>query len=441
MTKMNQNALAVMETLENAGYDAFLCGGAVRDLLLGLTPHDWDVTTSAPAEVVDSLFPNTKMVGENFGVSLVEYNGETFEVARFRRDGDYSDNRRPDFVDFTLSAEEDVARRDFTMNALLMDRNGNVYDFVGGQTDLQNGLLRAVGNPETRFTEDALRLLRAVRFAARFNLRFDRETHEAIEKRAFSVETLPPDRVSGELVKMLTGGNVNVAFKLMDNTGLLQHVLPEVNAMRGVDQNSKFHPEGDVFQHTLLMLSKLPANCSVTLALSVLLHDVAKPTTAVRNVKTGENQFFGHETVGAEMAAKMLRNLRFSNEVVDAVSSLVSQHMKFFNVTKMNDSKLKRFVRQENFSELLELNRLDSLCSNGDLTDFNFAVDFLASVTEESLNPVRLLTGNDLQAMGLKPGPMFKTLLTALENAQLDGRVTTRDEAVFFVESLTGGDR
>jgi poly(A) polymerase len=262
-----------------------------------------------------------------------------------------------------------------------------------------------------------------------------------MEKYASSVNTLPPDRIAGELAKILTGGNVDIAFKLMENTGVLQHVLPEIAKMRGVEHNPKWHPEGCVASHTLKMLGMLKPNCSLTLALGTLFHDVAKPVCAKRNPKTGHNQFFGHETVGARMSEKILRNLRFSNEVVDTVSSHVAQHMKFFNVTKMNESKLKKFVRQENFAELLELNRLDSLGSNGDLTDYNFVTEFLANMTEEQLNPVRLLNGNDLIAMGLKAGPMFKTVLSALEDVQLSGEVTTREEAVFFVEMLTGGNR
>lgn len=438
--KINQNALVILETLENAGFEAYISGGACRDCLLGLEPKDWDITSSASPEQVSSMFLTSKFVGENFGVSLVKINEESFEIAQFRKDGDYSDNRRPDTVEFTRSAKEDVMRRDFTINALLMDRTGKIHDFVGGVKDLENRLLNTVGDPYERFAEDSLRVLRGIRFAAKYNLSLTVSIHEEMEKYASSVTSLSPDRINGELSKILTNGNVDVAFQLMYNTGVLQHILPEIVAMVGVDHNPRFHPEGDVKNHVFLMLSKLPANCSLTLALGVLLHDVAKSTTAVHNPTTGHNQFFGHETVGARMTERILRDFRYSNEVIETVSSHVAQHMKFFNVTKMNTAKLKKFVRQENFNELLELNRLDSICSNGDLTDYNFTRDFLANMSEEELKPVRLLTGNDLKDMGFKPGPLFKTILEELEEAQLNGKVKTREEAVFFVKMTLGGD-
>lgn len=431
-----ENVNFVLETLENAGFEAYFCGGMVRDLLLGLEPHDYDLTTSATPEQVSSLFSTSKLVGQNFGVSVVNVNGEQFEVATFRTENSYNDNRRPDVVEYTTSAKEDVKRRDFTMNALLMDRRGKIHDFVGGVKDLENRVLKTVGDPYERFAEDSLRVLRGIRFAAKYNLSLTVDTHEAMEKFAASVTTLPPDRINGELSKIMTNGNVNVAFQLMYNTGVLQHILPEIVSMDGVDQNEKFHPEGDVWAHTNLMLSKLKENCSLTLALGVLLHDIAKPNCAVRNPKTEHNQFFGHETVGARMTERILRDFRYSNEVIETVSNHVAQHMKFFNVTKMNTAKLKKFVRQENFNELLELNRLDSICSNGDLTDYNFTRNFLENMSEEELKPTRLLTGNDLKDMGFKPGPLFKTILEALEEAQLDGRVKTREEAVQFINSM-----
>ena len=441
MSDVLHNATLVLTKLEEAGFEAYFVGGCVRDSVLKLPVHDYDLTTSATPEQVAQVFPGTKLVGANFGVSLVTLNDHQFEVATFRTDGAYSDNRRPDSVAFTTDVREDVKRRDFTMNALLMDSRGAVLDFVGGLVDLQNKVLNTVGEPEDRFAEDALRLLRAVRFAARFGLTLHENVERAVRELSVGVLTLPNERVSGELTKMLTGGNVHLAFELMDRTGLLAHVFPQVVAMHGVDQNPLHHPEGDVWTHTMKLLAQLPAGCSLTLALAALLHDVAKPVTAVRNPATGHNRFLGHDEVGAEMARNMLRSLQFSNEVADTVGTLVDQHMQFFNVRVMKQSKLKKFVRQEHFAELLELNRLDTMASDCNMTDNDFAREFAENTPDEELRPVRLLTGHDLLDMGFKAGPQFKTLLSELETAQLEGAVTTRDEAVAFVEKMNGGDR
>lgn len=437
MVEMNHNALAVLTTLKNAGFEAYFAGGCVRDTLLNLPVHDWDLSTSATPNQVSELFPGTKLVGANFGVSLVKMNGEEFETATFRNDGSYSDNRRPDSVEFTLDITEDVSRRDFTVNALMMDENGKVYDFVDGIADLENKVLRTVGDPLTRFREDSLRLLRAVRFAARLGFTLDYCTKQAISFRSETVKTLPADRVSGELAKMLTGGHVDVAFRLMHETGLLVHLMPELCNMHGVTQNPMWHPEGNVWNHTMKMLSFLKPGCSLTLALGVLLHDIGKPVTAKINPKTGHNQFHTHEHVGARMTERLLRDFRFSNDVIEKVASLVENHMRFFNTEKMSLSKMKRFVRMENFSELLELNRFDSLGSNGNLTDNDFCKDFLAKMAEEELRPVRLITGNDLLAMGFTAGPIFKTLLEVVEDAQLNGMVTTKEEAMALVVAFT----
>jgi poly(A) polymerase len=410
-----------------------LAGGACRDLILGKTPHDWDLATSATPDEVEALFPTSKLVGQNFGVSLVKMNGEEFEVATFRTDSAYGDGRHPDSVKFTKDPKEDAQRRDFTVNALFMDRNGKIFDFVGGMDDLNNGILRTVGDPSDRFSEDCLRLLRAIRFSARLLFPLDERTFAAIVTNRAAVATLPPDRVQGELVKMLTGGNVDKALWMLDETGLLQYVMPELLEMHGVEQNPKWHPEGDVWNHTRKMLGMLQPECSLTLALGVLLHDVAKPATARRNPKTGHNQFIGHPEVGAEMAERILHRLRFSNEVTDKVKSLVSGHMNFFNSRKMSLAKKKKFVRQDNFLELLELNRFDSLGSNGDLTDHDFCQAFLESLPEEELHPERLLTGEDLLEMGFKAGPVFRTLLDLAEEAQLNGQATTKDEAKALV--------
>lgn len=437
----NVNVLNLMTTLKDAGFEAYLCGGAVRDLLLDREVHDYDVTTSATPEQVKELFSNSKLVGANFGVSLVSVGGEDFEVATFREDGSYLDNRRPDSIMYTLDAREDVVRRDFTVNALLMDVDGQVHDHVNGLRDLHNHVLRTVGNPMDRFGEDSLRMLRAVRFACQLGFAVHEETEHTIKELAHTVLNVSVERLQVELNKMFCSGQADRAMDLLDQTGLLVHVLPEVHKMHGVDQNPLHHPEGDVFVHTRKLMSQLPKNCSVSLAWATLLHDCAKSVTAKRNEITGQNQFFGHEYVGAKMARKILQRLKFSNDVVEQVESHVAQHMMFFNVPKMKRSKLLKFVRQEKFRELLELNKFDSLASNGSLHDYEFTLNFLETCTEETLRPARLLTGNDLLEMGFVAGPKFKVLLEAVENAQLEGTISSKEEAIHLVHSIEHGRR
>jgi poly(A) polymerase len=427
----------VLTTLSNAGHASFFVGGCVRDSLLGRDVHDWDVTTSATPEQVEVLFPGaTKFVGANFGVSLVRVGNVDVEVATFRTDGAYTDNRRPDSVKFTLDVNEDLARRDFTCNALLMNRNGTVLDYVGGQDDMRHKVLRTVGDPMERFTEDALRMLRLVRFAAQLDFTVDNDTALAVRKLAQTVTSVPAERVNVELSKMLTSGNANLAMWLMDELGLLDYVLPDFLAMHRTEQNPDHHPEGNVWNHTMLLLERLPKNCSLTLALAALFHDVGKVGTCKFSEKTGHNTFHGHAEFGAVLAGQILRRMKFANEVVDVVVSHTAQHMKFFEVEKMKRSTLARFVRQDNFAELLELHRLDCVASNGDLSSHKFVVDFLGEVPACKLSPNRLLTGDDLVAMGFKPGPQFKMLLESVETAQLEGQVHTKQEAVALVYSL-----
>lgn len=408
--------------------------------MLGLPIKDYDLTTGAtPSEVTACFFPGaTKFVGANFGVSLVRVDGFDIEVATFRTDGAYSDNRHPDNVAFTKDVREDVARRDFTVNALLMNEHAELVDHVDGLVDLNRRVLRTVGDPVRRFTEDALRMLRLVRFAVQLDFDVHEDTAAAVTQLAETVRKVSSERVNVELSKMLLSDQADRALRLMDELGLLVHVLPEVSAMRGVDQNPAHHPEGDVFLHTQGLLSHMRPGHSLTLALSALLHDVAKPTTAVRNPETGQNTFHGHETVGAEMADAMLRRLKFPNEVTEVVVSHVAQHMRFMAVEQMRPATLSRFVRQENFAELLELHRLDCMGSDGDLKHHEFVEQFMRTVPETSLRPVRLLTGEDLKELGLKPGPQFRTLLEAVETAQLEGRVSTRDQAVALVREAAG---
>lgn len=428
-------ANSICATLSRGGYQALLAGGCVRDVLLRREPADYDVATDATPDDVLKLFPDSIAVGAQFGVIAVYREGIKVEVATFRSDTSYSDGRHPDAVVYTHSPEEDVKRRDFTINGLLMrPENGEVLDFVAGQADLRAGIIRAIGDAQRRFAEDKLRLMRAVRFAARFGFAISPATLMAIKRHAHEIPTVSAERLRDELTKMLTEGAARRAFELLDKTGLLAAVLPEVTAMKGVEQPPQYHPEGDVWIHTLIMLEGLPAGPPPTLAWGVLLHDVGKPATFRSAAQTGDRiRFDGHVDVGVRIAENICRRLRFSNDETDQIVALVANHMRFKDIQQMRVAKLKRFVRQSHFAEHLELHRLDSLASNGRLDTYDFARKTLAETPSEEIRPPRLLTGDDLRAMGYQPGPMFSQVLGSLEDAQLEGRIKTRDEATKHV--------
>jgi poly(A) polymerase len=428
-------ANAICDTLRRHGHEALLVGGCVRDLLLKREPADFDVTTDATPERVLQLFPDGIGVGAQFGVVLVLRDAAKVEVATFRSDVGYSDGRHPDRVLYSKTPQEDVARRDFTINGLLMRHDtGEVLDYVGGQYDLHARLVRAIGDPERRFTEDKLRMLRALRFAARFGYAIEPATFAAIQGHAPEIHVVSPERIREELTKLLTEGAARRGFELLNDSGLLQQLLPEISAMKGVPQPPEFHPEGDVWIHTRLMLEALPAGVSPTLAWGVLLHDVGKPPTFRPASATGERiRFDGHAEVGVMMATAICHRLRFSNDDTQQILALVANHMKFKDVAQMRKSTLKRFVRLPAFSEHLELHRLDCLSSHGRLEAYQALKSFLAETPAEQVSPPRLLTGVDLQDMGYVPGPHFQRILTALEDAQLEGLLQTRDQAVLFV--------
>lgn len=428
-------ANSVCETLQQNGYQALLVGGCVRDIILGREPADYDVTTDALPEQVMSLFPESIGVGAQFGVVLVPRGGLRVEVATFRSDVGYSDGRHPDRVVYSTSPEEDVKRRDFTINGLLMRHGtGEVLDYVGGQTDLNAGVLRAIGEPGRRFAEDKLRMLRAVRFTARFGYKIEAKTFKAIRQHAGEIGFVSAERIRDELTKLLTEGAARFGFELLNETGLLAMVLPEVSAFRGVQQPPDYHPEGDVWVHTLMMLEGLPTGCSPTLAWGVLLHDVGKPPTFRSAKETGDRiRFDGHTEVGTKMAEAICRRLRFSTWETEQIAALVSCHMKFKDVGNMRASTLKKFVRLPHFEEHLELHRLDCLASHGRLEAYDFVREFLRDTPMEQVRPARLLTGEDLLKMGYRPGPAFRSILGALEDAQLEGAVSSREEAVAFV--------
>ena len=414
----------------------------MRDLLLGREPADYDVTTDATPDQVIGLFPENVAVGAQFGVVLIPQEELKVEVATFRSDIGYSDGRHPDRVSFSKTAEEDVQRRDFTINGLLMRHDtGEVLDYVGGQADLRAKVIRAIGDPDRRFTEDKLRMLRAVRFAARFGFEIESDTLRAIRRHVEEIRQVSPERLRDELTKMLTEGTARRAIELLDETGLLQQVLPEIAAMKGVEQPPQFHPEGDVWIHTRLMLEALLAGVSPTLAWGVLLHDVGKPPTFKSASETGDRiRFDGHVDVGVRMAEEICRRLRFSNEDTEQILALVDNHMRFKDVESMRASTLKRFVRLPHFDEHLALHRVDCLSSHGNLDSYELVRRFIAETPPEQVRPERLITGDDLQAMGFRPGPVFSQILGSLEDAQLEGEVKTREEAAQFVLKQFGAN-
>src|SRR6202521_4703494 len=438
-------AISTIETLRQHGFQAYLVGGCVRDLLLGREPADFDVATSATPTQVMETFPETYAVGAQFGVVLVPSpggecaNGEKgtsksylVEVATFRSDLGYSDGRHPDEVRFTQDPREDAARRDFTINGMMLDPvTGEVLDFVGGREDLVAKRIRAIGDPNRRFGEDKLRMLRAVRFAARFEYEIEADTLAAIWRLARDVQLVSRERVRDELTKMLTEGHARRAFLLLDQTGLLREVLPEISVMKGVQQPPEFHPEGDVFVHTLLLLDHLPSPCPATLAWGALLHDVGKPATF--RVAPDRIRFDGHVDVGVKMAEEICGRLRFSNDDAGQIIALVGNHMRFAQAQQMKESTLKKFMRMPRFEEHLELHRIDCQASHGDLTSFNFVREKVAAMPAEVMHPTPLVSGDDLIDAGYSPGPRFKQILAAVEDGQLEGRLRDRDAAMEFV--------
>jgi len=494
-------ALHILRRLHAEGYEAYLAGGCVRDLLLGREPLDYDVATSATPDVVLQMFPRTFAVGAHFGVVLVstcDAAGEESimtEVATFRSDGVYSDGRHPDAVHYTLSAEDDVQRRDFTINGLLLDplrgggglghvlrggealrqgeqptnplrgggtlelflqdeaalRQGEqlealagspealraaVIDHVGGLVDLDAGMVRAIGNPAARFEEDHLRMLRAVRFAARYGFSLDPATEHAIRGLAPRMAAVSRERVRDELTKMLTEGHARRAFELLHATGLLAQVLPEVAKLVGVEQPPQFHPEGDVWQHVLLVLDQLEAGCSMTLGWGALLHDIGKPATFKR--ATDRIRFDGHVEVGVAIATDVCRRFRFSNEETRQTLALVENHMRLMEVQRMKDATLKRMFRLEGFAEHLALHRMDCMASKGDLENWTYARRRWQETPAEAVRPTPLLTGHELIAAGYVPGARFRAMLEAVEEAQLEGTITSAAEALALVEMRFG---
>jgi tRNA nucleotidyltransferase/poly(A) polymerase len=435
-------AVQIAWELRARGFQAWLVGGCVRDLILGREPKDYDIATDATPGQLIEMFPDAQLVGAQFGVILVD----GIEVATFRSDHAYDDGRRPVDVTFETDARKDVLRRDFTLNALLLDPDAltspdslesKVVDTVGGLDDLRNGIIRAIGNPNQRFEEDHLRMLRAVRFAARFGFEIEPRTLAAIQKQHSRITRVSPERIREELVRILIEGAARRGLELLDASGLLADILPEVAALKGVQQPPEYHPEGDVWTHTLLMLDGLQSP-TPTLALGVLLHDIGKPGT----FRIAERiRFDGHVELGEKIARDILNRLRFSNADIEQVIALIANHMRFSHVHQMKESTLKRMLRLDRFEEHLELHRQDCLSSHGGLDNYEFAKSKFEESPPEELRPPRLLTGHDLIQSGYKPGPDFSRMLEAAEDAQLESRIRTKEEALEFVRSAFGPPR
>lgn len=428
-------AVAVAQELRSHRYQAYLVGGCVRDRLLGKPPKDFDVATDATPDQLTQLFPHAQLVGAHFGVVLIKEGMAQIEVATFRSEGTYSDGRRPEAVRFETNPALDAQRRDFTINGLMEDPfSGKILDYVGGRADLASGTIRAIGDPAERFEEDHLRMLRAVRFAARLNFSIDEPTRNAISERAAMVRTVSAERVRDELVRILTEGGARRGLELLDELGLLVHILPEVKAFQGVEQPPEYHPEGDVWTHVLLMLQNM-GTAPAAVALGVLLHDVGKPATFRRADRI---RFDGHAELGANLAGDILERLRFSKDDADHITAIVANHMKFMDVQKMRLSTLKRFLRQRGFEDHLELHRLDCLASSGRTESYDFVKQKLSELSTEVLRPERLISGRDLIVAGFPAGPAFAEALEAVETAQLEGEVTTREEALVLAKTILG---
>lgn len=440
MAPLLQAAQRVARRLADAGHEALFAGGCVRDVLLGREPDDYDIATSARPDEVLALFPGGDQVGAHFGVILVRDAGYQFEIATFRSDGPYLDGRHPSDVTFT-TAEEDAKRRDFTINGLFRDPfTGEILDYVNGRSDLERRVIRAIGEPRDRFEEDSLRLLRAVRFALRTGFEIEPRTWSAIERDALLLGRVSPERIREEFDKIITHRDRRRGVELLVESGLMQCIIPEFLALRGCLQPPEFHPEGDVYIHTLIMLELLHDEPSLELTLATLLHDIAKPPTLTIDEETGRIRNNGHDRLGAEMAEEILRRLRYSNHVIEAVCAMVANHMNFMNVQQMRTAKLKRFMARPTYQEEVELHRVDCTSSHGMLDNIEFLESKEEEFAREPLIPPPLVTGHDLISLGMKPGPRFGEILEYVQTEQLEGKIEDREQALALVRETFGGE-
>ena len=425
-----KNALAIVKTLHDQGQEAYFAGGSVRDLLLEKNISEIDIATSASPQEIEQLFPKTIPVGKQFGVIVVVQDTNNYEVTTFRKEGDYVDGRHPTQVSFT-DAQHDVERRDFTVNALFLNPfTEEVIDYVKGREDLERKLIRTVGPPQSRFQEDKLRLLRALRLACQLGFEIEQESYQQVQEHASQLTQVSWERIRDEVLKILTGPDPSRGLKLLFDSGILEVILPEIAAMHGVQQPPEFHPEGDVLVHTCLMF-ELSQERSETLSLEILLHDVGKPPTFAIKERI---RFDGHADLGAKMAEEICRRLRISNQQIEEVVDVVKDHLRFIHVQEMRESTLKRFLRKTNFSDHLELHRLDSLASHGDLSSYHFCQEKLEELTQEAMRPKPFINGHDLIRLGLEPGPIFSEIMSAVEDFQLEGKLSSKEETLDWVK-------
>jgi putative nucleotidyltransferase with HDIG domain len=432
---MEEIATDIVRTLQEAGHEALFAGGCVRDRLLGHEPKDFDIATSATPNEILKHFPKAGTVGAHFGVVLVKRDGHHLEIATFREDGKYSDGRRPDNVVFS-TAENDARRRDFTINGMFHDPIANkTIDYVEGEDDLALGLIRCIGNPEDRFREDYLRLLRAIRFSTRFEFEIEENTWHAIRATAENIQHISPERIREELDQIWVSPHRLRGFDLLVESGLMKILLPEILDLQGCEQPPQWHPEGDVFIHTRLMLSLLPKDASLPLVLSVLFHDIAKPATFTYEPDEDRIRFNGHDKIGADMTREILLRFRYSNAVISSVTSAVENHMKFKDVQRMRSSTLKRFMARDGFDDELALHRVDCLGSHGNLSNHDFVVAKLEDSAAEPLVPPPFITGHDLIDRGMEPGPEFREILRAGQDLQLEKELESREAALVWLDA------
>lgn len=435
MERNKAAAIDIIGKLQEKGHIAYLAGGCVRDMLRGETPKDYDIATSALPEEITSIFTKTREVGVHFGVVIVIVNNQAFDVATFRNDGSYKDGRHPEEVTFS-TPQDDTARRDFTVNGIFFDPISEKYiDFVEGKSDIDKKVIRAIGEPNLRFQEDHLRLLRAIRFAARFDYEIEAETWNSIKSNASGISKISKERIRDELTKILLNENRVLGFDLLVESGLMEHIIPEILQLKGCEQPPQFHPEGDVFIHTRLMLSLLKDAPSIELVLSVLLHDIGKPATYSFDEEADRIRFNGHDKLGAEMSEQILRDLKFSNSIIEDVVQMVANHMTFKDVQKMRQSKLKRFMSRSTFNDEIELHRVDCLGSWGGLDNYDFLNKKVVEFANEPIIPQPLLTGKDLIELGWSPGPDLGQTLNSVQDMQLEGKLNSKDEALDWVKS------
>ena len=428
-------ATDIIRSLSTAGYEAYFAGGAVRDAMMQLEPKDYDIATSATPDQLLELYPKANTIGKHFGVILIKYHGHAFEIATFRTDGSYQDGRRPEQVSFT-TAEEDAQRRDFTINGMFHDPlTDRLIDYVGGADDLQAGVIRAIGVPSERFQEDALRLLRAIRFSVRTGFEIEPVTLKALHENAHLLAQISVERIQEEFSKILIAPNRRRGLALLVDTGLMREIIPEVYDLIGCEQPPQFHPEGDVYQHTSIALDLLVDEAPITQYLSVLLHDIGKPATYMWDDAAQRIRFNGHDAVGAELAQTILTRLRYPNTVIEEVVAIVANHMQFMNVQQMRTAKVKRFLARPSIELEMELHRVDCASSNGITENYEFLRNKQEEFANEPIIPTPLISGRDLIELGHQPGPGFKAILEEVQTEQLEGRLTTKEDSLKYVQT------